>query len=77
MRLARAAAARKGSAGAALNGANEAAVGLFLDGKLPFWRIPGLVEAAMADVPFRAKPTLDDILQTDRAAREAVLRRAE
>ena len=34
-------------------------------------------EAAMADVPFRAKPTLDDILQTDRAAREAVLRRAE
>ena len=77
MRLARAAAARKGSAGAALNGANEAAVGLFLDGKLPFWRIPGLVEAAMADVPFRAKPTLDEILETDRAAREAVLRRAE
>ena len=77
MRLARAAAARKGSAGAALNGANEAAVGLFLDGKLPFWRIPGLVEAAMADVPFRAKPTLDEILQTDRAAREAVLRRVE
>ena len=77
MRLARAAAARKGSAGAALNGANEAAVGLFLDGKLPFWRIPGLVEAAMADVPFRAKPTLDEILETDRAAREAVLRRVE
>lgn len=73
MNLARQAASRKGNAGAVLNGANEAAVGLFLSDKLPFWRIPELVAQTMQRIPFVNDPTLDDILTSDREAREAVL----
>lgn len=72
MNLARHAARRKGNVGAVLNGANEAAVGRFLSGDLPFWKIPQLVEKAMEQVPYQAQPTLDDILASDRAARQAV-----
>lgn len=72
MSLARHAARRKGNVGAVLNGANEAAVGRFLSGDLPFWKIPQLVEKAMEQVPYQAQPTLDDILASDRAARQAV-----
>lgn len=73
MNLARQAASRKGNAGAVLNGANETAVGLFLSDKLPFWRIPELVAQTMERIPFVNDPTLDDILTSDREAREAVL----
>lgn len=73
MNLARQAASRKGNAGAVLNGANEAAVGLFLSDKLPFWRIPELVAQTMERISFVNDPTLDDILTSDREAREAVL----
>lgn len=73
MNLARQAASRKGNAGAVLNGANEAAVGLFLSDKLPLWRIPELVAQTMERIPFVNDPTLDDILTSDREAREAVL----
>lgn len=73
MNLARQAASRKGNAGAVLNGANEAAVGLFLSDKLPFWRIPELVAQTMERIPCVNDPTLDDILTSDREAREAVL----
>lgn len=72
MQLARRAARQKGNAGAVLNGANEAAVGLFLADALPFWRIPQLVARAMDTVPMQENPTLDDILASDRAARDAV-----
>lgn len=72
MQLARRAARQKGNAGAVLNGANEAAVGLFLADALPFWQIPELVARAMDTVPMQACPTLDDILESDRAARQAV-----
>ena len=72
MNLARHAARRKGNVGAVLNGANEAAVGRFLADELPFWKIPQLVEQAMEQVPYQAQPTLDNILASDRAARQAV-----
>lgn len=72
MQLARRAARQKGNAGAVLNGANEAAVGLFLADALPFWQIPQLVARAMDTVPMQENPTLDDILASDRAARDAV-----
>lgn len=72
MQLARWAARQKGNAGAVLNGANEAAVGLFLADSLPFWQIPELVARAMESVPVQACPTLEDILESDRAARQAV-----
>lgn len=73
MGRARRAADRKGNAGAVLNGANEAAVSLFLNDRLPFWQITELVERAQEQVPYQPAPTLADILESDRAARAAVL----
>lgn len=61
-----------GTSTAILNGANEAAVGLFLDSKIAFTDIARLVETALNRVPMLAAPDLDDILNADRAAREAV-----
>ncbi len=69
--LALEAAKRGGTAGAVLNGANEAAVGLFLAGKIGFLDIAGRVERALEQVPMVDDPTLDDVLQADLAAREA------
>ena len=62
-----------GAAGAILNGANEAAVGLFLEGKIGFLDIPARVERALASVPAVQNPTMQDILDADQAAREAAL----
>lgn len=61
-----------GTAGAILNGANEAAVGQFLAGKIGFLDIPARVEKALASVPAVQNPTMQDILDADRAAREIV-----
>ena len=56
-----------------LNGANEAAVGLFLREEIAFGRIPELVEAALNAVPQRSSPRLEDILEADQKARECVM----
>ncbi len=61
-----------GTSTAVLNGANEAAVALFLEDKISFLDVPRLVEAALDRVPVLVAPGLDDILDADRAAREAV-----
>ena len=61
-----------GTAGAILNGANEAAVGRFLAGKIGFLDIGEKVAQAMEQVPVVREPRLTDILEADRAAREAV-----
>ena len=58
-----------GTAGAILNGANEAAVSLFLDGRIGFLDIAEQVARAMDQVPVVQRPTLEDILEADRAAR--------
>ena len=64
---------RSGSRRAAiLNGANEAAVALFLEDKISFLDISRLVETALNRVPVLDAPELDDIFEADRAAREAV-----
>ena len=63
---------RGGTSTAILNGANEAAVGLFLEDIIGFLDIPRLVEAALARVPVLDSPGLDQILEADRAARQAV-----
>lgn len=63
---------RGGTSTAILNGANEAAVGLFLEDKIGFLDIPRLVERALERVPALECPSLDDILDADRAARGAV-----
>lgn len=73
LRLARQAAARKGDRGAVLNGANEAAVGLFLEGRIGFAEIAERVAQALDAIAYRNSVTLDDVLAADRAAREIVL----
>ncbi len=73
LKLAMNAAAKKDATAAVLNGANEAAVELFLNEKISFLQIPELVEAAMGKVKTKENPTLDDVLNADKAARECVL----
>ena len=73
LRLARQAAAAGGTACAILNGANEAAVGLFLEGKIGFNDISRRVERALERVPVQYQPSLADILEADGAARRAIL----
>lgn len=70
--LARRAAAARGNLGAIMNGANETAVELFLHDKIPFYRIPELVQAAMDNVEYLPEITIEDVLASDRAAREIV-----
>ena len=72
LRLAKQAAAQGGCACAALNGANEAAVALFLEEKIGFYDIPRLVEAALAQAPGTKDPNLEAILAVDAAARQSV-----
>lgn len=70
--LARRAAAARGNLGAVMNGANEAAVDLFLHDRIPFYRIPELVRETMDAVDYLPEITVDDVLESDRAAREIV-----
>ena len=74
-RLARQAAKQGGTACAVLNGANEAAVGLFLQEKLGFPEIADAVEAALDAVPQCANMTLEAALDADRQARDIVFAR--
>ncbi len=62
-----------GTACAILNGANEAAVGMFLKDEIGFNDIPRKVRHALDTVPVQQNPTLEDILEADRLARAAVL----
>ena len=55
-----------------MNGANEAAVSLYLDDKIGFYDIYDLVCGAVDTVPFIQEPTLEQILESDRLAREYV-----
>ena len=74
LRLALEAARTGGTATAVLNGANEAAVGQFLAGKLSFAGIAQKVEEALAAIPAVQSPGLEEILAADAAARALVNR---
>lgn len=74
LQLARDCAKAGGTACPVMNGANEAAVAMFLEGKIGFYDIYRLVSQAVESVPFIAEPTLDQILESDRLARLAVSR---
>ena len=73
LNLAKHAASLKGDRGAVLNGANEAAVGLFLNDKIGFTDIAERVAYALDTIPYKKDITLDDVLAADKAAREIVL----
>lgn len=72
LRIARKAAGERGNACAILNGANEAAVALFLQGKIGFLEIPELVSRALEKVPRCKTLTLERVLESDARARELV-----
>ena len=64
-----------GTVCAVLNGANEAAVELFRREEISFGQIPQLVARALDDIPNIAHPSMEEILEADRQARECVRRR--
>ena len=70
--LARECAKAGGTACPVMNGANEAAVAMFLNDEIGFYDIYDRVKRAVATVPFVQDPTLEQILESDRLAREAV-----
>ncbi len=72
LRLAMDCAKRGGTACPAMNGANEEAVALFLADKIGFYDIYDLVLGGVEAVPFVKEPTLEQILDADRLAREYV-----
>ena len=65
-----------GTACPAMNGANEEAVAMYLRDEIGFYDIYRLVSQAVDSVPFIENPTLEEILESDRLAREAVRRLA-
>jgi 1-deoxy-D-xylulose-5-phosphate reductoisomerase len=65
---------RGGTAGAALNAANEAAVARFLDGQIGFLDIPRACRAALDHHTFDPRPTLDALWKVDAWARQEVAR---
>ena len=62
----------EGNAPCAVNSANEAAVALFLAGKIGFLDIGEAVSGALESVKFIPEPTLQEILDTKAAAEEYV-----
>jgi 1-deoxy-D-xylulose-5-phosphate reductoisomerase len=72
LNLAREAGEAGGVLPAILNAANEVAVQAFLDDRIPFTAIWGLVQNAMEKYSNLARTTLDDILEADKEARAFV-----
>ena len=73
LRLAMECAVKGGTACAAMNAANEEAVALFLADKIGFYDIYRLVSEAVDADAFLSEPTLEEILEADRAARDYVI----
>ena len=70
--LARACGKAGGTACPVMNGANEEAVGLFLQDRIGFYDIYRLVKTAVDTVPFVENPDLTQILEADAMARQMV-----
>jgi 1-deoxy-D-xylulose-5-phosphate reductoisomerase len=68
--LARKALSAGGTMPAVLSAANEEAVSLFLEGKIPFLSIVDLVDQVMGRHESTADPSLSDIIHADRWARQ-------
>jgi len=63
-----------GTAGAVLNGANEASVAAFLDGRLAFHEIIPTCQNILEHHNFDPNPSLEQLLEMDRWARREVVR---
>lgn len=66
-----------GSMPTVYNAANEEAVALFLNGEISFLDIPALIEAAMQAHCCQALPSLEEILEIERWARDFVRTKAK
>ncbi len=65
-----------GSYPCALNAANEVAVELFLNAKIPFLKIPELIEQALNEHSFGGELTIDSLIEIDAETRQSVYERA-
>ena len=68
--LAREAARAGGTAPCVLNAANEVAVHAFLEGRLQFLEISGVIERALASLPGEPVHSFESLYEADRRARE-------
>lgn len=65
---------RGGTCGAVLNAANEAAVELFLQGKIRLTEIATLCRSVLANHDYSPSPTLDELMRMDQWSRNEVSR---
>ena len=77
LKLAMECAQKGGNACAVMNGANEAAVALYLEDKIGFYDIYDLVRGAVDSVAYVNNPDLDMILEADHLARDYVTLKSE
>ena len=70
LRLARDAGEEGGTAPCVLNAADEVAVAAFLDGRIPFPAIAGVVAETLAAMPATTPTHFDDLFAVDAEARE-------
>jgi len=75
LRLAFEVAAAGGTAPALYNAANEVAVEAFLAGSVSFVEISDIISATVEEIEVVSNPTLDDILEADKMARETAKQR--
>ena len=61
-----------GLAPAAVNGANEEAVSLFLAGKIKFLQIAEMAQKALISVNNKKEYTIEDVFEADKAARQLI-----
>ena len=74
LELAKRAGREGGTLPTVFNSADEAAVELFLSGKISYPEISEAIQRAMETIPVKSNPSLADIFETDRQARETVYR---
>lgn len=72
LKLAYLAATKGGSMPTVYNAANERAVGLFLDRKIPYLMIPELIASSMEQHKVISNPTVEEILATEQAVYEYI-----
>ena len=75
LELARKALIAEGTLAAVFNGADEAAVELFLKGKISYLEITEAIDYAMSNHNNIINPSLDEIYKADKEAKEAVFRK--
>ena len=54
------------------NAANEKAVAMFLDGRISYVEIPEIIASSMVEVFYKENPTLEEILETEKATYEFI-----